>query len=66
MTRRSVLNEVHSKQEESATRLLVKMEETGLSAKQLLARGLTTNRQINALQACEQRFAAKHAKSAKE
>jgi hypothetical protein len=57
---------VYAKQEESAERLLVKMEASGLSAKELLARGLTTGRQIAALGACEQRFATKHAKSSGE
>jgi hypothetical protein len=65
MTRRNRLIKVHTKQDESAERLLVKMEASGLSAKELLSRGLTTSQQINALQACEQRFAAKHAKAAK-
>lgn len=64
MTRRSVLARVHAKQEESATRLLVKMEASGLSAKQLQKRGLATGRQISALQACESRFDAKHKKTA--
>jgi hypothetical protein len=54
------------REEASATKLLVKMESTGLSAKKLLEKGMTTKRQIMALRRCDARDEQERRRKAEE
>ena len=66
MARRTNKVTAFQREEASATKLLVKMEATGLSAKKLLENGLTSKQQILALRRCESRFETTRRREAAE